>query len=105
MIGKASWAIDTTLELGLPIKAFEKTIQIGAADSLKYKSQLITSYKYFVAYNANIKKDKPTALYYIDKILWLDPNDAETLNNKDALLKTQSKPQPGNKPKEPAGKP
>ncbi len=105
MIGKASWAIDTTLELGLPLAAFEKTIQIGAADSLKYKSQLITSYKYFVAYNANIKKDKPTALMYIEKILSLDPNDAETLANKAALVKAPAKPQPANKPKEAAVKP
>lgn len=103
MIGKASWAIDTTLELGLPIAPFEKAIQIGSADSIKYKPQLIYCYKYFVAYNANIKKDKPAALAFIDKILALDPNDAEALGNKEALLKapkTQpaAKPKPGTKP-------
>lgn len=98
MIGKSGWAIDTTLELGLPLAAFEKTIQIGSADSVKYKSQLIFAYKYFVAYSANIKKDKPAALMYIDKILALDPNDAEAIANKEALQKTP-KSTPANKPK------
>ncbi len=102
MTGKASWAIDTTMELGLANSAFEKVIQIGLADTVKFKSQLMTSYKYFVAYSANVKKDKASAIVFIDKILSLDPNDAEALANKAALNATKS---PATKPKEPAKKP
>ena len=59
-------------------------------DSVKYKPQLTGSYKYFVAYYANVKKDNATAIAYCDKILALDPTDADALNNKQAL-KTPAK--------------
>jgi hypothetical protein len=71
---------------------FEKAIAVGIADSVKYKPQLIGSYKYFVAYNANIKKDIPTAIEYCDKILSLDPQDGEALNYKTQLQSSATKP-------------
>lgn len=85
MTGKTSWIIDSTLQLGLANAAFERTIQIGLADTVKYKSQLITSYRYFASYDANIKKDKVSAVGYLDKILSLDPADAEANANKAIL--------------------
>ncbi len=85
MTGKTSWIIDSTLQLGMANAAFEKTIQIGMTDTVKYKSQLITSYRYFASYNANIKKDKVVAVSYLDKILSLDPADAEANANKAIL--------------------
>jgi hypothetical protein len=94
MIGKANWAIDSTLDLALANPYFEKAIAVGLADSIKYKNQLIGSYKYFVVYSATKKKDRATALLYCDKILALDPNDAETLSNKKAL----TAPAPAGKP-------
>jgi len=101
MIGKASWAIDTTMEQGLANAAFEKTIQLSMVDSVKYKPQLMTAYKYFVAYFANIKKDKGTALSYVEKALALDPNDAEAKMYKDAITAkpaSSAKPKEGKKP-------
>lgn len=101
MIGKASWAIDTTMEQGLANAAFEKTIQLSMVDSVKYKPQLMTAYKYFVAYFANIKKDKDMAMSYVEKALALDPNDAEAKMYKDALTAkptSTSKPKEGKKP-------
>jgi tetratricopeptide (TPR) repeat protein len=106
MIGKASWAIDTTMQLGLANEAFEKTIQVGIVDSVKYKPQLLTAYRYFVAYNANIKKDREATLLFTEKILALEPNDAEALSNKQILTapakKTtadpKTKPVPAKKP-------
>ncbi len=86
MIGKASWAIDTSMTQGLANNAFQKTIEFGATDSVKYKPQLMTAYKYFVAYYANIMKDKPTAMSYVDKALALDPADAEANSYKSALM-------------------
>lgn len=99
MIGKASWAIDTTMEQGLANMAFEKTIQLAMVDTIKYKPQLMTAYKYFVAYFANIKKDKDMALSYVEKALALDPNDAEAKMYKEAITaKPTSKPKEGKKP-------
>jgi tetratricopeptide (TPR) repeat protein len=103
MTGKTSWIIDSTLQLGLANAAFEKTIQIGMTDTVKYKSQLITSYRYFASYNANIKKDKVVAVSYLDKILSLDPADAEANANK-AIL-TAAPKSAAQKPKPAAQKP
>lgn len=85
MIGKANWAIDSTMEQGLANPAFEKAIEVGQLDRNKYKNQLIGSYKYFVAYYANIKKDKQMAINYCDSVLAIDPADAEALNNKTVI--------------------
>ncbi len=96
MIGKANWAIDSTLAQGLANASFEKAIEAGLNDSVKYKAQLIGSYKYFVVYSV-YKGDKAAAIDYCDKILALDPADAETLQNKEILSKA-----PAAKPKAPA---
>ncbi len=85
MIGKSYWAIDSTMEQGLANPSFQKAIDVGQVDKVKNKNQLIGSYKYFVAYAANIKKDKELAISYCDSILVIDPADAETLNNKTAI--------------------
>ena len=85
MIGKAYWAIDSTMSQGLANPSFQRAIEVGTVDKTKYKNQLIGSYKYFVAYFANIKKDKATAISYCDSVLAIDPADAEALNNKTAI--------------------
>jgi tetratricopeptide (TPR) repeat protein len=85
MTGKTSWAIDSTMSLGLANPALEKAIQIGLTDTVKFKSQLIYSYKYFVAYYATIKKDKNLAITFNEKILSLDPADAEANSNRSIL--------------------
>ncbi|MEO6720451.1 MAG: tetratricopeptide repeat protein [Ferruginibacter sp.] len=85
MIGKANWAIDTTMEQGLANPSFEKAIQVGQGDRTKYKNQLVGSYKYFIAYYANIKKDKETALAYCDSVLVIDPADTEAAKNKEVI--------------------
>ena len=89
MVGKASSGIDTTMIMGLANPAFEKAIQIGevAADKSKVKIQLMGSYKYMIAYAANILKDKVLALEYCDKALALDPTDQEAVSYKEAIAK------------------
>ena len=85
MSAKSKTAIDTVMVQALANADFEKAISVGIVDSVKYKPQLIGSYKYFVAYYANIKKDIPKAIEYIDKVLALDPQDTEATNNKKFL--------------------
>lgn len=108
MIGKSYWAIDSTMEQGLANPSFEKAIQVGQVDKVKNKNQLIGSYKYFVAYYANIKKDKATAIAYCDSVLAIDPADAEALNNKTAIgaMNMNAPPPPKqSKPATPNNKP
>ncbi len=95
MIGKSSWGIDTTMEQSLANPAFEKAISIGEAitDSVaksKVKNQLVGSYKYMIAYAANIKKDKNAALALCDKALMVDPNDQELIRNREAISKMKT---------------
>ena len=85
MSGKSKWGIDSLMTQASANPDFEKTIAVGMVDSVKYKPQVIGSYKYFVAYYANVKKDNAKAIEYCDKILALDPTDADALNNKTAL--------------------
>jgi tetratricopeptide (TPR) repeat protein len=109
MLGKSNWAIDSTMDQGLANPYFEKAITVGLTDSAKYKSQLIGSYKYFVVFNASKKKDKDAALSFCDKILAIDPNDKETINNKAAISAMNMnapapRPKTANPPAKPAGK-
>lgn len=106
MVGKSNWGIDTTMTLGLPNPAFEKAIQVGEAypDKSKIIAQLMGSYKYMIAYAANIKKDKVAALAYCDKALLVDPTDQETINNKDAISKMNMNAPPPRAPQTTVGK-
>jgi tetratricopeptide (TPR) repeat protein len=94
MIGKSYWAIDTTMEQGLANPAFQKAVEVGQADKVKNKNQLIGSYKYFVAYYANIKKDKVAAMAYCDSVLVVDPADVEAARNKAVIATMNFNPTP-----------
>ena len=77
--------IDSTLKLGKATPYFERTIQIGLTDTAKNKKQLIFAYKYFFNLSYEIKKDNKLSLDYIEKILSLDPADAQALGYKNYL--------------------
>jgi len=94
MTGKSYWAIDTTMEQGLANPAFQKVIEVGLGDKVKNKAQLIASYKYFVAYYANIKKDKAAAMAYCDSVLVVDPADVEAARNKAVIATMNFNPTP-----------
>lgn len=87
MRARASEGIDTAGVLGLAKPYYEKVIQLGEAstDTARVKSQLIVAYNYMIAYYYNVKKDKATALSYNDKILAIDPTNAQAIKNKAAL--------------------
>jgi hypothetical protein len=38
-------------------------------------------------YAANIKKDLPTAITYLDKIIEIDPNNQDAISNKEIIAK------------------
>jgi len=74
---KSNALIDTTMELGLAVPYYQKVIELAAPDSIKNKSLLIQAYGYVGAYEANVKKEFDDALVNFQKILELDPDNAD----------------------------
>ena len=94
MMGKSYWGIDTAMTYGLANNSFVKAIQVGETypDKSKIIPQLVGSYKYMIAYSANMDKNKELALGFADKALIVDPTDQEVLSNKDVISKITFKP-------------
>jgi tetratricopeptide (TPR) repeat protein len=101
MMGKSLWGIDTVMKYGLANNAFLKSIEVGQAypDKSKITAQLLTGYKYMIAYSANIEKNKELALSFADKALLVDSTDQEVKTNKEVITKIILKPdtKPSNK--------
>ncbi|NML19294.1 tetratricopeptide repeat protein [Pseudoflavitalea sp. G-6-1-2] len=94
---------DSTAPKGLAVDAYkllaEKSLQI---DSAKFKGQALTSYWYLIQYYNDVKKDKETALLYLNKVLEIDPTNETALKFKGIFEKqlkpggSQPKPKTGN---------
>jgi hypothetical protein len=103
MLGNASAALDSTGVQGLAFPYYQKTVEIGEKDTTKpnAKSRLMNAYKFFVGYYYNNKKNRDSALVYVDKALALDPTDANMISNKEFISKndpnTPGKKQPATK--------
>jgi tetratricopeptide (TPR) repeat protein len=96
---KSKQAEDDSLNSqGLAVDAYEQLAKFARSipDSAKYKSQIVGAYFYLASYYNDVKKDKPMAISYMQKVLEVDPTNA-TANHVIELL---SKP-----PKQPAQKP
>ncbi|HVZ98397.1 MAG TPA: tetratricopeptide repeat protein [Chitinophagaceae bacterium] len=81
--------IDSTGAQGLAKDSYNQVIAIGdtSRDTERVKPYVLVAYRYMLAYAYNIQKDVCTAKQWNDKILVLDPTDANALQNKDALAK------------------
>jgi tetratricopeptide (TPR) repeat protein len=88
---RALMLVDTTMEQGLAVPDATKFIEIAEADKVKNKNTLITAYGFLAGYNANVKKDFPAAITFLDKILEVDPGNADAANNKKVLEKANNK--------------
>ena len=93
--------IDSTMEGGLAIPDCQRFIEVAEQDKVKNKNTLITAYGYMAGYSANIKKDFGTAIGYLDKILVVDPANADATKNKEILQKAMGKQ--GGTPAKPSG--
>ena len=101
---------DSVGSAGLAVEAYDKLAQMGRKiDSVKYKAQIVSSYSFLASYYNNIKKDKETAISYLQKILEVDPANPdapkfiEILKRPPAKQPAQrqpatTKPKTGNKP-------
>jgi Tfp pilus assembly protein PilF len=65
--------------------------ETDAAKKQSYLKNLITSYKFLASYNL-AKKDDEKAKEYFNKILELDPNDADVKKALEGPAPTSSKP-------------
>ena len=95
---------------GLAVDAYDKLAQVGrgldstakaanSADSIKYKSQILTSYGFLASYYNNVKKDKKAAIAYLSKILEVDPTNPDARRFIDILNKPPKQPAAPAKPK------
>jgi hypothetical protein len=100
-------ALDDSLwTKGLPIEAYQKLGAIARSldstakaanspDSTKYKRYVIESYSQLAGYFNNVKKDKETAITYLDMWIEVDPADPNPKKFKEILTR---KPPPAAKP-------
>lgn len=95
---RAKQAQDTTMEQGLAVDAYKMLADKALTlDSGKFKSQSIAANFYLVQYYNDIKKDKESAITYLDKVLEVDPANADAIRVKEILTKPVK--QPAAKPK------
>jgi hypothetical protein len=83
--------IDSTMEGGLAVPDCQRFIEVAESDKVKNKNTLITAYGYMAGYNANVKTDFPAAIGFLDKILEVDPANADATKNKEILQKAMGK--------------
>jgi tetratricopeptide (TPR) repeat protein len=88
---RALSVVDSTMEQGLAIPDATRFIEVAELDKAKNKSTLITAYGYLAGYNANVKKDFATAITFLDKIIEIDPANADAVKNREILQKALAK--------------
>jgi tetratricopeptide (TPR) repeat protein len=86
--------IDTTMEQGLAVPMYEKTLEVASKDKVRFKSHGVNSAGYLAGYYNNIKKDKELAISYLQKGLEFDPNNTALQNGLKALQGAQQKSTP-----------
>lgn len=82
---RAKGVIDSTMEQGLAIADYEKSLQIAETDKVRFKSQGLSAASTLAAYYNNVKKDRESAIKYLQKGLEFDPANAQLQNFLKAL--------------------
>lgn len=88
-----------SLSTGAAVPYYEKFIEMASAETdttvkKTYQKNLVTSYKFLASYNL-AKKDDAKAKEYFNKVLEIDPNDADVLK---ALNPVKATTKPAAKP-------
>ena len=86
--------IDTSMALGLAVPAAMELVQVTEVDKAKFKGQIIEASVYLANYFANIKTDYASSIQWFDKILEVDPTNADAIKYKDILTKRLAAPAP-----------
>jgi tetratricopeptide (TPR) repeat protein len=104
---KTMFALDTTMSVepyaSAMVQEYQKTLELAQMDKVKFKNQAVESSKLLAGYYNNIKKNKDSAIVYLQKGLEFDPTNTSIQELIDYLKKTPSRPTrtgntPGNKP-------
>jgi tetratricopeptide (TPR) repeat protein len=91
---RALSAIDTTMELGLAIPDYTKSLEIAEKDKVRFKSQGLSSASTLAAYYNNVKKDRDNAIRFLQKGLEFDPANAQLQNFLKSLQQSGAPRQP-----------
>ena len=92
---KSKQAQDDSLNSqGLAVDAYIKLAQFARSipDSSKYKTQTVGAYFYLASYYNDIKKDKPKAIEYMQKVLEVDPTNESAKKVIEILTKPAKQP-------------
>ncbi len=81
---------------GLAVDAYDKlaTVARSLPDSAKYKPQILESYFYLASYYNDVKKDKSKAIFYLQKVLEVDPTNENAQKFIAILQKPPKQPTP-----------
>ncbi len=89
---RTSAAIDSSMEKGLAVPHYLKVIELTENDTGNNlnKRYLIEAYGYIAAYKANAEKDYEASIDYFNKLLQLDPDNADAMRYVEILKKNRS---------------
>lgn len=77
---KCNALIDTAMTMGIAVPRYIKLAEVATRlDAEKNKAVLLRAYNYLGIYEANITKNYPVSLSYFEKMLALDPENADGL--------------------------
>jgi len=96
--GRINYTLDTTMTVSPfftnMIENYQKTLEIALKDKIRFKTHGMSASKALVAYYANIRSSRDSALLYVYKGLEIDSTDAPLKDAKVKLEKTgNSKPE------------
>ena len=89
-------AIDTSMQEGLAMPAYQKVLDIAATDKVRFKSQGVRAAQTLAIYSFNIKNDKAAAAGFVQKGLEFDPTNANLKNIEGVLNAKPSAPAKSN---------
>ena len=97
-VGSQGLAVEAELKMAEFCRAFDSTARVaGTADSIKYKKYIIDCYSRLAFYYNNTKSDKANAIFWLQKILEVDPTNPDAI--KYIGLLNRPARQPAAKPK------
>ena len=93
--------IDSTMEQGLAVPAYQKVLEIASTDKARFKSQGFQASGYLAGYYNNVKGDKASAITYLQKALEFDPTNTAIQKNLQILQQKPSAPRSSSTTKKP----
>lgn len=76
---RSNASLDKDMKEGLAIPVYKKLIEVLQSDTTNanYKKWMVEAYAYLAAYEANTQKDYNEAVDYFEKVLEVDPDNAD----------------------------